>query len=162
MPELSTTGRRLAGRRSRRFGRGHGVALLWRDCCAVMPTRGCSRRWTVAMDLSLVPMVVAAARRQEARRCRLSAQRRAVCGLSTAAEGAPLAHGGESVRGVCARVYCNCERQGEKCAVAERHVVVDVVVASERRGKRSPKSGGRAELKHMSLERPSSPRACPR
>ena len=54
------------------------------------------------------------------------------------------------------------DRQGEKCAVAESDGVVDVVVVSERRGKRGPKSGGRAELKHMSLERPSSPRACPR
>jgi hypothetical protein len=110
------------------------------------------------MGLSLVPMVVAAARRQGARRCRLCARRSAVCGLSTAEAGAPLAHGGESVRGVCAKVYCNCERQGKKCAVAESDVVVDVVVVSERQ---SPKSGGRAELKHMSLERPSSPRACP-
>jgi hypothetical protein len=48
------------------------------------------------------------------------------------------------------------------CAVVGSDVVVDVVVVSERRGKQSPKSGGRAELKHMNLERPSSPRACPR
>jgi hypothetical protein len=54
------------------------------------------------------------------------------------------------VRG-CTATANDKERE---CAVAESDGVVDVVGASERRGKRSPKSGGRAELKHMSLERP--------
>lgn len=119
-----------------------------------MPTRGVARRWTTAAVLSLVPKVIAAASRQGARRCRLCARRRAVCGLSTAEAGAPLAHGGELVRVFVRGCTANDNDKERECAVAKSDVVVDVVVASERRGKQSSKSGGRAELKHMSLERP--------